>query len=168
MNRSSLACYWTETHRVGLNDREAGLITGSGLYPSVQEQVGGMTALEEVLEGESAVAKGLRALGFKDTGARLAKEARMQEQYEEVSAGLKEGRMPLKNIRDYYAYMRVMYRNLQEIGESTARLGAHDTVLAATGSVAEAMHTGHETLNFGRHGDNPYVNVVTSMIPFTT
>jgi len=145
---------------------EAGLITGSGLYPSVQEQVGGMTALEEVLEGESAVAKGLRALGFKGIGTRLAKEARMQERYEEVSAGLKEGRMPLKDVGDYFSYIRVMYRNLQEVGESTARMGAHDAVLAATGSIAEANIAGLETLNFGRHGADPLVNAITSMIPF--
>jgi len=145
---------------------EAGLITGSGLYPSVQEQIGGMTAFQELLEGESALAKSLRKMGFKTAGERIASAAGMQQRYEEMSAEIKEGRMPLKNIRDYYAYMRVMYRNLQEIGESTARLGAHDTVLAATGSMAEAMHSGHETLNFGRHGDNPYVNAVTSMIPF--
>ena len=145
---------------------ESGLITGSGLYPSVQEQIGGMTALEEMMEGESAVAKGLRALGFKGTGARLASEARMQERYKEVSAGLKEGRMPLKDLGDYFAYMRVMYRNLQEVGESTARMGAHDTVLAATGSVAEADIAGLEVLNFGRHGADPLVNAITSMIPF--
>jgi len=145
---------------------ESGLITGSGLYPSVQEQVGGMTALEEVLEGESAVAKGLRALGFKGTGARLAKEARMQQRYEEVSAELKEGRMPLKDVGDYFSYIRVMYRNLQEVGESTARMGAMDTVLASTGSIAEANIAGLETLNFGRHGADPLVNAITSMIPF--
>ena len=145
---------------------ESGLITGSGLYPSVQEQVGGMTALQEVLEGDSALAKGLRAMGFKRPGERIAKQAKMQKQYEEVSAELKEGRMPLKNVSDYFAYMRVMYRNLQEIGESTSRLGAHDTVLAGTGNMAEAMLAGLETHNFGRHGASPVVNAVTSMIPF--
>jgi hypothetical protein len=145
---------------------EAGLITGSGLYPSVQEQIGGMTALQEVLEGESALAKGLRAVGFKRPGERMAREAIMQERYEEVSAGLKEGRMPFKDVGDYFAYMRVMYRNLQEIGESTSRIGAHDTLLAGTGSMAEAMLAGLETHNFGRHGASPFVNAVTSMIPF--
>jgi len=149
----------------------AGALTGSGLYPSIQEQVGGMTAIEEFLEGESMLAKGLKSagkgLGIEiSAGKRLADDAAMQKRYEEVSADLEAGDMPLKSAIDYVAYMRVMYRNLQEVGESTARMGVLDTVLAGTGSVAEANLQSLEIMNFGRHGANPYINAITSSIPF--
>jgi hypothetical protein len=146
--------------------RMAGLVSGGGAYVTQQELMSGKGQLQEVLEGDSMIAKGLKAAGFGSTGKRLARQAKMQAQYEKVSADLAEGGMPLKSLSDYYAYIAVSYNNIQQIGESTARLGAYDSVLAATGNRAEAMLAGLETMNYGRRGASPLLNAITSMIPF--
>ena len=146
--------------------RAASIVSGGGAYATAQDLIGQEGALQEILEGDSALARGLKGLGFGGTGARVAKEARMQAQYEEVSAELKKGQMPLKDLGDYYAYISVSYRNMKQIGESAARMGAYDTTLATTGSTAEAMLAGLETMNYGRHGASPLLNAITSMIPF--
>ena len=146
--------------------RAVGAVSGGGAYATPQDMIGQVGAIEEILEGDSALARGLRGLGFGGTGQRVARQAKMQAQYEKVSAELKEGGMPLKNLGDYYAYIAVSYRNMQQVGESAARLGAHDTTLASTGSTAEAMLAALETMNYGRHGASPLLNAITSMIPF--
>ena len=146
--------------------RLAGLVSGGGAYVTQQELMSGKGQIQEVLEGDSMIAKGLKAAGFGSTGKRLARQGKMQAQYEKVSAELGAGGMPLKSLSDYYAYIAVSYKNMQQIGESAARLGAYDSVLAATGNRAEAMLAGLETMNYGRRGASPLLNAITSMIPF--
>lgn len=133
-----------------------GLVSGGGAFTTHQELVGGEGAIQETLN----------VLGLGKAGQRMARRANMYKKYDQVSADFKEGRMPLRNLGDYFAYMSVMYENMKQIGESTARVSAHDTILGATGSTAEAALAGLEVQNFGRHGNDPLLNAITSMIPF--
>ena len=147
--------------------REYSLIAGGGgAYYSPQDLIAGTGPFQELMESDTPLGRGLRTLGLGDVGQRMAKRSKQQERYEEISAELKEGRVPFRDIRDYMSFIHVMYRNIRDVGEISARVGVHDTTLAATGSPAQAMLDGLEVMNYGRRGDSPLLNAIISTIPF--
>jgi len=147
--------------------REYSLIAGGGgAYYSPQDLIAGTGPFQELMESDTPLGRSLRTLGLGDVGQRMARRSKQQERYEEISAELKEGRVPFRDIRDYMSFIHVMYRNMRDVGEISARVGVHDTTLAATGSPAQAMLDGLEVMNYGRRGDSPLLNAIISTIPF--
>jgi len=147
--------------------RESGLIAGGGgAYYSPQDLIAGTGPFQEIMESGTLLGRGFRAVGLGDVGQRMARISKQQERYEEISAELKEGRVPFRDIRDYMSFIHVMYRNMRDLSEVSARVGVHDTTLAATGSPAQAMLDALEVMNYGRRGDSPLLNAIISTIPF--
>ena len=153
--------------------REAGLVTGGGgAYYNVQDMIEGAGPIDKFLrESDSPLGKSLRGLGLGDTGyfgigQRKAREAKREARYEEIMGELDAGRIPFRNPLDYASFISVMYRNIRDVGEVTARMSAHDITLARTGNPAQAMLDGLEIMNYGRRGDDPRLNVISSMVPF--
>jgi len=147
--------------------REAGLISGGGgAYYRVSDLVQGLGPLQRLVQSDTKLGESLRAVGLGDVGAQRAKAARRQRRYEEVLAEFKEGKIPFTGPLDYMAFISTAYGNMRDLGEVTARMGAHDITLGRTGNPAQAMLDGHEVMNYGRRGDHPVLNAIMSMIPF--
>ena len=51
--------------------------------------------------------------------------------------------------------------------EASSRMAVFDKVLEETGDIYEARLQAHEVINFARRGANPWMNLMTAMIPFS-
>jgi hypothetical protein len=138
-----------------LRAKELGLVTGAG---------GAYRLVSDLAEGGSGTFGETLGLGRAEGAVR---QATQKQRYKEL---MKDGfeNLDVANMTqaDWAAFLTVGYQNAQQLSESTARLQAADITLDRTDDTSQAMVDGLEVLNFGRHGRDPLINILTSVIPF--
>ena len=138
-----------------LRAKELGLVTGAG---------GAYRLVSDLAEGGSGTFGETLGLGRAEGAVRQATQKQL---YKEL---MKDGfeNLDVANMTqaDWAAFLTVGYQNVQQLSESTARLQAADITLDRTDDTSQAMVDGLEVLNFGRHGRDPLINILTSVIPF--